>query len=172
MIEFLCKNPQCQKAFDQKIRLSQVNLQDLHQLPKNTLGFCYADHLIQKGLTPLQGQEVNDNYQYLGNHLRETHDIWHIVTGCDTDILGEIQLEAFYVGQLYASRFWLALIVKNLLKLVLDDIEKSTQYMDAITQGWMMAKQAKPLFGIQWDIYWETPLDEVRRSLNIILPEG
>jgi ubiquinone biosynthesis protein Coq4 len=41
--------------------------------------------------------------------------------------------------------------------------------MDAISQGWLMAKQAKPLFGIEWNQLWETPLDDVRKSLNIIL---
>ena len=40
--------------------------------------------------------------------------------------------------------------------------------MDALTEGWLMAKQAKPLFGIQWNTLWETPLEDVRNSLNIV----
>lgn len=39
--------------------------------------------------------------------------------------------------------------------------------MDAITEGWLMAKQAKPLFGIQWNKLWSTPLEDIRTSLNI-----
>ncbi len=84
---------------------------------------------------------------------------------------GELQLEAFYVSQLYATRFWLALIVKNLLKSTIDDIEASTKYVDAITKGWLIAKQAKPLFGIKWDELWEHSLEEVRADLNIVFPD-
>ncbi|WP_013324574.1 Coq4 family protein [Gloeothece verrucosa] len=172
MIEFLERHPQAKKAFEQQICLGEVNLQALHLLPKNTLGYCYADNLITNGFSPLKADEPKNKYQYLLAHIIETHDIWHIITGCNTNILGELQLESFYVGQLYATRFWLALVAKNLLKVVIDDIEKSTQYMDAITRGWIMAKQAEPLFGIQWNLFWETPLDEVRRSFNIILPDS
>ncbi|WP_338421187.1 hypothetical protein [Nostoc parmelioides] len=74
------------------------------------------------------------------------------------------------MSQLYASRFWLALLAKNLLKAVIYDIELSTPYMDAIATGWVMAKQAKPLFGLEWNLLWEKPLADVRTSLNIILP--
>ncbi|MDY6897149.1 MAG: Coq4 family protein, partial [Cyanobacteriota bacterium] len=70
----------------------------------------------------------------------------------------------------YATRFWLGLIVKNLLKSTIDDIEASTKYMDAITKGWLMGKQAKPLFGINWNQLWEHPLEEVRADLNIVFP--
>jgi ubiquinone biosynthesis protein Coq4 len=73
------------------------------------------------------------------------------------------------VAQLYASRFWLALLAKNLLKAVVYDIEIAGQYLDAITQGWTMAKQAQPLFGLRWNSLWDTPLEDVRNSLNIIL---
>jgi ubiquinone biosynthesis protein Coq4 len=72
-----------------------------------------------------------------------------VVTGCDTNITG------------------LALLAKNLLKAALFHIELSNQYMDALAQGWVMGKQAQPLFGIEWNALWETPLEDVRASLNI-----
>ena len=40
--------------------------------------------------------------------------------------------------------------------------------MEALTKGWMMGKKAKPLFGIDWNTLWETPIDELRASLNIL----
>lgn len=169
MVEFLSRYPQGKQAFLEHPRLGNVNLQQLHQLPQNTLGYAYADHMLRNGLMPLQANLVNDDYQFLATHTTETHDLWHVVTGCNTNILGEIQLEAFYVAQLYASRFWLALLTKNLLKAVVYDIEVANQYMDAIAQGWTMAKQTKPLFGIKWNTLWETSLQDVRNSLNITL---
>lgn len=167
MVEFLSRYPQAKLAFQERPRLGKVDLQQLHQLPKNTLGYAFADHMIKNNLTFLQPGEVNNDYTYLAAHITETHDIWHVVTGSDINITGEIRIEAFSVAQLYASRFWIALLAKNLLKVALFNIERSGEYMDAIAQGWVMGIQAKPLFGIQWDTLWETPLEDVRSSLNI-----
>lgn len=41
---------------------------------------------------------------------------------------------------------------------------------EGIAKGWVMAKQAKPLFGLEWNRLWEQPLADVRTSLNILLP--
>lgn len=61
----------------------------------------------------------------------------------------------------------MALLSKNLLKAALEDIELSGEYMNALVEGWLMGKQAKPLFGIQWNILWETPLETLRTQLNL-----
>jgi ubiquinone biosynthesis protein COQ4 len=172
IIDFLSSTSQGKQAFQKRPRVGDVDLQKLHSLPANTFGYAYAQHMLENNLQPLQAGLVENDYQFFSAHITETHDMWHIVTGSNTNVLGEIQLEAFYVSQLYATRFWLALLAKNLLKAVVYDIELSTQYMDAIAQGWIMAKQAKPLFGIEWNLLWETPLDDVRTSLNIILPDS
>jgi ubiquinone biosynthesis protein COQ4 len=169
MVEFLSLDPQGKQAFLDRPRLGNVDLYKLHQLNTSTFGYIYADHMLTNNLTPLQANQVNNDYEFLAAHITETHDIWHVVTGCDTNIIGEIRLEAFYVAQLYTSRFWLALLAKNLLKTVVYEIEVTDRYMDAITQGWLMAKQAKPLFGIQWKTLWEISLQDIRTSLNIIL---
>jgi ubiquinone biosynthesis protein COQ4 len=39
----------------------------------------------------------------------------------------------------------------------------------ALTTGWMMGKTAQPLFGVDWIALWETPLAQVRASLDIIV---
>ncbi|CAN1209975.1 Ubiquinone biosynthesis protein [Tumidithrix helvetica PCC 7403] len=168
VIDWLSQTPQGKAAFEKRPRVGTIDLQHLSQLPPDTLGYAYAQHFMDNHLKLMTPHSANNDFEFLGAHLGETHDIWHVVTGCNTMILGEIQLEAFYVGQLSASRFWLALLVKNLLKATIGDIEVSGQYMDAIAKGWLMAKQAKPLFGIEWNQLWEKPLEEVRDSLNVV----
>ena len=168
IIEFLSRNSQGKQAFLDRPRLGYVDLQQLLTLPKDTLGYVYANHMMENGTMPLQMSKSDNDYQFFITHIRETHDLWHVVTGFDTDIKGEIQLEAFYVAQLYASRFWLALIAKNLLKVVVDDIETAGEYLNAIAQGWTLAQKAKPLFGIPWNTLWSTSLKDLRISLNII----
>lgn len=168
MVDFLSQTPTGKQAFQERPRLGEVDLVTLSHLTTDSFGYAYAQHMLTNGLKPILADEAENEGQFLNAHITETHDIWHVITGSDTSILGEIQLEAFYVAQLYASRFWLALLAKNLLKATVYDIEVSTAYMDAIAKGWTMAKQAKPLFGMAWNQHWQTPLSVLRCSLNVI----
>ena len=63
---------------------------------------------------------------------------------------------------------YLFTLPKNLLKSLLYDIEVADRYMEVITKGWMMGNQAEPLFGVNWNNLWETPIEEVRASLNVV----
>ncbi len=165
---FLSLTPEGKQAFIDRPILGAVDLQQLHQLPKHTLGYEYADHMLNNGFTPLPVCEAdNDPLAFFSRHIRETHDIWHVVTGCNTDKPGEVQLEAFYVAQLTSDRLFLALLAKNLLKTAIYEVELCDQIMDGLMQGWIMGKRAKPLFGIQWNRLWETPLEDLKASLNI-----
>ena len=167
LLGFLSSYPQGKQALQELPRLGKVDLQQLHQLPTYTLGYIYADHMLKNGFNPPPTSEVHDVASFLGAHLLETHDIWHIVTGCDTNKAGEIKLQGFYAAQIYPSKLWLAMLAKNLMKTALEDIELCGDHLDALAQGWMLGKRAKPLFGIQWNTLWETPLEKVREQLNL-----
>ncbi|OYQ63742.1 hypothetical protein B9G53_15360 [Pseudanabaena sp. SR411] len=169
IIEFLSLSPTGKQAFVDKPLLGEIDLQQLHQLPNHTLGYMYADHMIRNGLNPLPINIVaSDPMNFLSIHIAETHDIWHVVTGCDTDKAGEVKLEAFYTAQITPDRLFLALLAKNLLKTAMYEVELCDQIIDGLMQGWMIGKKAKPLFGIQWNKLWETPLAEIQTSLNIV----
>lgn len=169
-IEHLSIHPQGKQAFDHPFSLGDINLTELSQLENHTLGYLYAEHMSKNQLKPLrsQSQLPQNDRDFFGMHITETHDIWHVLTGCQTDILGEIQLEAFYIAQLKMSKFWLALMTKNLLKSLLYDIEIADRYMSVITKGWMMGNLSEPLFGVNWNNLWATPIAEVRSSYNIL----
>jgi ubiquinone biosynthesis protein COQ4 len=167
-IEHLCLHPPAKQAFTNRLRLGTIDLDRLSKLAVNTLGRLYADRLIHDRLEPIRSDlQPQSDLEFLNIHITETHDLWHVVTGTNTDVLGEIQLEAFYIAQLKMSRFWLALITKNLLKSLLYDIEIADRYLEVITKGWMMGDRAQPLFGVNWDNLWETPIEEIRTSLNV-----
>jgi ubiquinone biosynthesis protein COQ4 len=169
-IKFLSSHEQGARALKEHPRLGDINLQSLYQLPSNTLGHLYADHLIKNALTSPLTPNTVDNYSFPGVHILETHDIWHVVTGCDTTKAGEIELEAFYTAQIYPSPTFLALLAKNLMKTAIEDIELCSEHMNAFARGWMRGKEAKPLFGIQWNTKWEIPLQQLRTELNLNLP--
>jgi ubiquinone biosynthesis protein Coq4 len=169
LVNFLRQIPQCERAFKERPLLGNLDLSQLHQLPKNTLGYLYSDHMLKNNLKPIpvNKMECSDS-SYLNIHIAETHDIWHIVTGCGIDKPGEVKVEAFYVAQLlYRDRLFLSLLSKNLLKTAIQEIELCEVIMDALTEGWIMGKKAKPLFGIEWNSLWEKPLEDIRMSLDI-----
>ena len=170
ILELLSSYTQGKIALQERPLLGKVDLHQLHLLPENTLGYGYADHMLKNGFTPPPVVRLVDEKSFVAVHLGETHDIWHVVTGCDTTKAGEIQLEAFYVAQIYPSALFLALLAKNLLKTAIEDIELCEQHMDALAQGWILGKQAKPLFGIKWNTLWETPIDQLRIQWNLNQP--
>jgi ubiquinone biosynthesis protein COQ4 len=168
IVEHLSQYPHCQLAFANRQSLGRIDLQALAQLPTNTLGYHYADYMRSHQLEHLVAPLAMDEYEFIDTHMRETHDIWHVVTGSSIDMMGEIQLQGFCVAQLQLSRFWMALLTKNLLKSLVYDIEVADGYLSALTHGWMMGKTAQPLFGIDWTQLWDVPLSQVRSSLDII----
>jgi ubiquinone biosynthesis protein COQ4 len=166
-VEHLARYPHSQIALANRQPLGSIDFAALHQLPTDTLGYQYANYMSSNQLQQLETKLATDEYEFIDIHLRETHDLWHVVTGSSIDMLGEIQLQGFCIAQLQRSRFWMALLTKNLLKSLIYDIEVADRYMMALTTGWMMGKSAQPLFGVDWITLWETPLARVRASLDI-----
>lgn len=165
--QHLMRSPRSKNAIAQRLVNAPFDFEALAQLPENSLGFKYCQHMQLNHLKPITHKAFENNYDYMNFHLSETHDIWHVITGSSTDVLGELQLEAFYVAQLKYSRFWLALLAKNLAKAMVYDIEASTAYMERVIHGWHMGCEAESLFGVPWNTLWEKPLVEVRQSLKV-----
>ncbi|WP_310481026.1 Coq4 family protein [Chamaesiphon sp. VAR_48_metabat_403] len=168
-IEYLSQFPHSQRALAHHQPLAAIDLAALHQLPVDTLGYHYADYMFSHQLQHLVAKPATSAAEFIDTHIRETHDIWHVVTGSPISMLGEIQVQAFCIAQLQLSRFWMALLTKNLLKASIYNIEAADGYMTALTTGWTMGKAAQPLFGIDWVSMWEVPLAQVRVSLGIVV---
>jgi ubiquinone biosynthesis protein COQ4 len=166
-VQHLSQYPQIQVALANRQPLGSIDLAALHQLPVDTLGYQYAHHMLSNQLKQLVAPPPATVSEFIDTHMRETHDIWHVVTASPIGMLGEIKLQAFCIAQLQLSRFWMALLTKNLLKAAIYDIEVADAYMTALTTGWTMGKAAQPLFGVNWLSMWEQPISQVRATLNI-----
>jgi ubiquinone biosynthesis protein Coq4 len=167
MADHFAANPQGAAAFLEKPRLS-VNLDALSKLPAGTLGRTFADHMRANGLDPaaIPSLEARDDLEFIRAHLFETHDVWHAVTGFGTDVAGELGLQAFYAAQAPGG-LPLALMAMGLLNTAFYAPGEREARLDAITRGWEMGRQARPLFGTRWDQLWETPMVEVREWAGI-----
>ena len=157
------------RVLRERPRLGEVNLGKLLTLPEGTLGRSFADAMIRMKLDPkdiLVPEKVESDFDFVRAHLRETHDIWHPVTGFDTDVAGELGLQAFYLAQFQAPLSALLLMVgfANTLFFAMDDRDPR---MRAIVRGWLIGKRAEPFFGVRWADMWERPLVDVRRELQV-----
>jgi ubiquinone biosynthesis protein COQ4 len=167
MRDHFAMDPRGAAAFRDKPRLVAAH-GDLEKLPAGTLGRTYADHMRDNGLDPsaLPTLPSDSDVNFVRAHLRETHDVWHAVTGFKTDIAGELGLQAFYAAQ-SPGGFPLMLIAMGFLNAALYATSDRDRRFDAVVDGWQMGKRAEPLFGVRWDELWARPIDEVRALLGV-----
>lgn len=150
----------------------ELDLDALRALPEGTLGREVAEWYHGRGITPdalarrLDGGEM----ARFKEHMSRTHDIWHVVTGFDTDVAGEMGLQAFYLAQ-FGSPVALVLLSAALLETFLHSREDTVRRMDAVTRGWTLGKASSLLVGTDWTALWEMPLMVVRRGFGIAEPQ-
>jgi ubiquinone biosynthesis protein Coq4 len=154
-------------ALREKPRLD-VDLEALSKLRPGTLGREFADHMRRNGLDPaaIPTLSADDERLFVRAHLYETHDVWHAVTGFTTDVAGELGLQAFYAAQAPGNLPWMLLTVGFFNTALYARGERNAR-LDAVARGWAMGRRARPLFGVRWNDLWSTPIDEVRRSLDV-----
>lgn len=169
IVEEFRANPAFAEAFAKKPLVGIPDLASLAKLPEGTLGRTFADDMQKRNLNPMDIQQKpydGTDRGYVFRHLRETHDVWHTVTGFEVDVAGELGLQAFYLTQFKAA---LALIViaMGLLNTFLFSMDDRVRRMDEIARGWQLGRKANPFFGFDWGAHWDVPLAEVRKKLNV-----
>lgn len=172
MLGRLRGDPRAAAALASRERVVIPPLAELASLPAGTLGRAFADFMLARGLDPASIPRVDseDDATFVRQHLYETHDLWHVVTGFDTDVPGELGLQAFYSAQLDGAlpRF---LMVGGLLNTRRHGRDEWADRVDAMARGWHAGRRADLFFGVRWASMWERPLTEVRRGLGV-RPEG
>jgi ubiquinone biosynthesis protein COQ4 len=143
-------------------------LEALKRLPPGTLGREYAEFVVRHGFDPnfYRKMETNDISSYLLLRLRQTHDIWHVITGFDINVPDEIGLKAFELAQ---TRRPVAgvLVTGGFIKSFLSSNDVNAM-LSAIGKGYRMGLQAQPLLAQKWEDQWEKPLHELQAELGIL----
>jgi len=149
--------------------LGDWNLKDLDLLPKNTLGSQYAKFMINNNLDKdyYPELEINDDINYIRLRLRQTHDIWHVLTGFDTSYIGEAGLQAFYFAQLRGKGSALIVAVMFLHALFFD-ANRLYDFFEAINHGWQMGQRAQPLFAEKFEQRWTKDLETYKAELQLV----
>lgn len=150
----------------------------LAQFPEGTVGAAYRAFIAQRGLT-VQGlaeeaAKVNDRVEaphpvaWYARRLRDTHDLWHTLTGYGTDALGEASLLAFTFAQTRNGA--IAFIAIGAAR----QFQKSGHpypYGKAILEGWRRGRASKRLVDEDYLALLAEPLDAARARLNLPQPQ-
>lgn len=167
IIAHVVRDPQGARALVERPRVA-LDLAAFRKLPDGSFGREVVRYFDDQRLDPnaLPYRASDDGRAFVRAHLYETHDLWHVVTGFQTDVAGEVGLQAFYLAQFPArlAAVLIGLVYLNTFIYRFDDKDART---DAVARGWALGRAARPLFGARWNDLWELPLTEVRARFGI-----
>jgi ubiquinone biosynthesis protein COQ4 len=162
-------DPAARKLYDEHRAIDSrtVDLDALAALPEGTLGHAYARFLRSRGLTPevfdgAPAGVTDPRLSYVIQRMRQTHDLWHVVTGCDTDPAGEIALQAFTYAQIRAPGNALLTLAG-----VLRGVRQKPGIVRDVISMFRRGARAERLPSFAWEDHWATPLSEVRTMLGL-----
>ncbi|HWA62409.1 MAG TPA: Coq4 family protein [Caulobacteraceae bacterium] len=119
----------------------------------------------RKGLADGQA-DIRHPYAWYGRRIRDTHDIWHILTGYGRDGLGELCLVAFSYPQT-KSLGWAFIAWGGFLRA---KGEAGRPYRKAVLEGFRRGKAAAWLPGEDYEALLNEPLEAARRRLGLTPP--
>jgi ubiquinone biosynthesis protein COQ4 len=145
----------------------------LRKLPEGSVGRAYLAFVESEGISPegirtasAEGtaeKEKASELLYVKERMRDTHDLWHTVTGYKGDVAGEIGLLSFTLAQNWHSG--VALIVgAGLVKGFAVDTTR------IIPDGYRRGRAAKWLPTQDWESLLPLPLEQVRARLALGAP--
>jgi ubiquinone biosynthesis protein COQ4 len=145
----------------------------LDSFAPGTVGAAYRDFIRSEnfsaeGLAEISRQrqarvDEPHPYNWFGRRIRDTHDIWHILSGYHRDGLGEACLVAFSYAQTRGLG-WAMIATGAVFKAVTSGHWRAAR---AIRQGYRRGRAAKWLPGEEAMRLMNEPLDAARRRLNI-----
>jgi ubiquinone biosynthesis protein COQ4 len=144
----------------------------LRRLPSGSLGRAYlafveSENISAQGIRDASASGSSDaraltpDLAYVHLRMRDTHDLWHAVTGYKGDVLGETALLAFTLAQ--TKNPGVALIVGLGLYKTLGKPDARRVILDGYKRG----ARAAWLPGQEWESLLALSLDEVRAKLQV-----
>ncbi|MCW5833843.1 MAG: hypothetical protein KIS78_15675 [Labilithrix sp.] len=148
-----------------RIDRAHVDFDALRRLPDGTLGREYTRFLDDNGITPDAFQELpavdDERAAAIILRMRQTHDLWHVLTGYTPDVRGELLLQAFTYAQVRIPSALVLVVFGTLRWMKLD-----RAYFAALREAYRRGAAASYLPTFRWEEHWETPVSELRAMLR------
>lgn len=151
----------------------------LRRLPEGSLGRVYLAFMEREGLSAdglaaaaEQGygeRSAAPEIRTYADWARDSHDLWHVLTGYGRDPLGELCL----LGVLYSQIRNPGTAFIALLGLTHVPFEyPGAPCLRAVLEGFRIGRRAEWMIAQDWEALLERPLDEVRATLRLERPSG
>lgn len=151
----------------------------LKALPIGTVGRTYVDFMEREGLTAnglvqesleqrAHHQQFDDDLHWYINRLRDTHDMYHILTGYGRDALGEASLLGYTHSQ--HGGMGISFIAFMGARQIAKVAPREARVKEVLAEGRRNGKQAKRIVEVDIESILDQPLHEVRERLNIAEP--
>jgi ubiquinone biosynthesis protein COQ4 len=141
----------------------------LRRLPEGSLAHAYLAFVEREGISAeglqaaaREGQRRKPGpFTFVRNRMRDTHDLWHAVTGYQGDVLGELALLAFLTAQHWNTAV-AAIVAAGLAKGWM--VKGGTSL---ILDAWSRGRHAEWLPAQPWEELLALPLSDVRDRLKV-----
>ena len=153
------------------LQAKDLDLDALERLPEGTLGHAFARYFRDNKISPFETTlELKNDVDFIGKRYRETHDLLHVLTGYATDVMGEMELQAYALGNLGIRTALLIVAVGTLgqIKSRQSGVDLSV-YLRRLWAAYHRGR-ASPLFLDFWfEHNWETTVATL--SARLCAPE-
>lgn len=148
----------------------------LADLPAGTLGreylaFCEREGITAEGLVEasdtIRSREGDDPIAWFERRGRDSHDLWHVITGYGTNTLGEVCVVAFSCAQ--TGNLGLGLIALAGALKHAEELGWRASF-GAAMQAFRAGRRAAWMPAMDWRTLVTMPLTEVRAQLHIAEP--
>jgi ubiquinone biosynthesis protein COQ4 len=155
-----------QRLLAERPTIDGTVVERLRGLPADTLGGAYARYLDDNHLDADLFQAppgLPEPIAYLAKRVRQTHDIWHVLTGYRPDVPGEVALQGFTYAQ---TRMPSAALIATFG--TLRWVAKRPEMLRDTVDGFRRGKGAAFLASVYWEDHFERNVDDVRRDFGVL----
>jgi len=151
---------------------------ELRKTPRGSLAHAYCDFMESEGLSAaglvaesdrLGRPKYDDVVQWFGDRSRDTHDLFHVLTGYGRDALGEQCVLLFTYGQ-SPTHGHLLIGYAGSLNIKFEIKGSRAPIMGAVNQAKRTGRGAPPLIEQPIRELLKQPVESVRKALNIPEP--
>lgn len=148
------------------LQASNVDLPALGKLPDGTMGREFARYFEVSKIQPFSSPyEIRNDVDFVVKWYRETHDLHHVLTGYSTEALGEMEVQAFALGNLGLRTS--VLILGFAAVLTPHGLPPIWKYADKLRVAYRRGQQSENLLRFRYERHLATPVEEVRRRMRI-----
>lgn len=151
----------------------------LRKFPQGSVAAAYIEFMEREGLTAhglvnesLENREHQNQYDddllWYANRLRDTHDLYHVLTGYGRDALGEDALLGFSHSQ--NGGLGVSFIAYMGSRQIAKSVPSSARIKDVLAEGRKHGKLAKRIVDQDINELLAMPLNAARELLNIRKP--